>query len=66
MKQEAWKSIVGFCEKLFLLSFGALIVPVVIGKTTYPILAIILGGLIGVTSLSIWLYFVLKNYLKEK
>jgi hypothetical protein len=53
MKQEAWKSIVGFCEKLFFLSVGTLIAPVIVEeKITYPTLAVILGSFGIAVSLS--------------
>ena len=65
-KLEAWKAMVAFCEKLFLLSAGALLVPVVIGKVKYATIAFVLGGsgaaLFGV----VWLLLVLKGYFKEE
>jgi len=64
-KTEAWKAMVGLCEKLFFLAIGALVAPVILGKVKYPALALLLGSMGGMLSFGIWLYLVLKEYFRE-
>jgi len=65
-KLEKWKAAVGFFEKLFLVAFGALIVPAIMGKATYPIFAMIVGGAIAFLSGMVWCMLMFKDYSREK
>lgn len=65
-KLEAWKAALSFVEKLFFLFLGVLVLPTLIGKISYPLLALIFGILCVTASGTVWIILILYGYKREE
>jgi hypothetical protein len=63
-KFEAWKAAVSLTEKVPLVFLGALVIPVLLQKGTFPTSVVVVGSIVSGTALALWLVLVLRVYRK--
>jgi hypothetical protein len=59
-KFEAWKAAVSLTVKVLLVFLGALVIPVILQKGSFSVLAVIIGSVLSGASPSLWLVLVLR------